>query len=91
MFKTNSFLIADEASRQAVIFDAPDHTTAPLLDEAQKQGWDVIGLWLTHGHIDHVADHAVVTGRFPNAKVLIHPGDAQKLKTMRAPFPLPFP
>ena len=44
---TNSFLIADEKAEQAVVFDAPDHTTGPLLDEAAKRGWDVIGLWLT--------------------------------------------
>ena len=62
---TNAYLVADEVSKQAVIFDAPDSTVAPLLDEAVKRGWDVIGLWLTHGHFDHVADHAVVTRRFP--------------------------
>ena len=47
---TNSYLIADEISKQAVIFDAPNDTTEPLLDEAQRNGWDVVGLWLTHGH-----------------------------------------
>ena len=51
---TNSFLIADEQSKQAVLFDAPDHTIEPLLDEAANRGWDVIGLWLTHGHFDQV-------------------------------------
>ncbi len=69
---TNSFLIADEAARKAVIFDAPDHTTEPLLREATKRGLDVVGLWLTHGHFDHFADHEVVRREFPAAKVLIH-------------------
>lgn len=76
---TNCFLVADEESKQAVLFDAPDHTTDPLLDEASRLGWDVIGLWLTHGHFDHVADHAVVTKHFPRAKVLIHTLDEPKL------------
>jgi glyoxylase-like metal-dependent hydrolase (beta-lactamase superfamily II) len=40
----------------------------------------VIGLWLTHGHFDHLADHAVVTSRFLNAKVLIHKLDEPKLQ-----------
>jgi glyoxylase-like metal-dependent hydrolase (beta-lactamase superfamily II) len=91
--QTNSFLVADEIAKQAVLFDAPDHTTTPLLDEAQRQGWDIIGLWLTHGHFDHIADHAVVTERFPNAKVLIHPLDEPKLQDpSRASrlFSLPF-
>src|SRR3954468_23352660 len=89
-FATCSYLVADEVAKQAVVFDAPNDTTAPLLDEAAKNGWDVIGLWLTHGHIDHIADHAVVTSRFPNAKVLIHPLDQRKLQHPRSIYPLPF-
>jgi len=88
---TNSYLIADEVAKQAVLFDAPNDTTQPLLEEAQRQGWDVVGLWLTHGHFDHVADHAVVTGRFPGAKVLIHPDDQIKLQKPKLPFKLPIP
>ena len=75
---TNCFLIADETAKQAVLFDAPDHTTGPLLAEAAKRGWDLIGLWLTHGHFDHFADHAVVKERFPGARVLLHVLDEAK-------------
>src|SRR5512141_1139212 len=87
---TNCFVIADEQARQAVMFDAPNDTTAPLLDQVQKRGWGLVGLWLTHGHFDHLADHAVVTKRFPEAKVLLHKGDLDKI-TGRYPvlFPLP--
>src|SRR3954452_11720170 len=88
---TNCFVVADEASKQAVLFDAPDHTVEPMLDEVAKRGWELIGLWLTHGHFDHVADHEVVTSRFPNAKVLIHKLDAPKLRNPKASvFTLPF-
>lgn len=89
--QTNCWLIADEVAKQAVMFDAPNDTTAKLLDECQKRGWDLIGLWLTHGHFDHLADHAVVTRRFPKAKVLLHQGDEDKI-TGKYPriFPLPF-
>src|SRR3954447_7644040 len=88
---TNAFLIADEEAKQAVLFDAPDHTVAPLLDEAAKRGFEVIGLWLTHGHFDHVADHLEVTSRFPDAKVLIHRFDEPKLlRPNSSIFALPF-
>ena len=90
VFATTAYLVVDEASKQAVVFDAPDHTTGPLLDLAERNGWDVVGLWLTHGHIDHIADHAVVTGRFPEAKVLIHPLDEPKLRDPRSMYALPF-
>lgn len=75
---TNCFLIADETERKAVIFDAPDHTVGPLLQEASKRGWEIAGLWLTHGHFDHFADHAVIKKQFPGAQVLIHSADEPK-------------
>ena len=88
---TNCYLVGDEATKQAVVFDAPDHTVAPLLDHAAKPGLDVIGLWLTHGHFDHIADHAEVTKRFADAKVLIHRLDEPKLKEPNSSvFALPF-
>jgi hydroxyacylglutathione hydrolase len=88
---TNAYLVADETTNQAVLFDAPDHTVAPLLEEAKRRGYNVIGLWLTHGHFDHVADHAEVTKAFPNAKILMHPLDVPKLRNPRSSmFPLPF-
>src|SRR5687767_10962866 len=88
---TNCYVLADEASKQAVLFDAPNATVAPLLDEIERRGLHLIGLWLTHGHFDHVADHAVVTKRFPGARVLIHPLDAPKLREPGSSmFQLPF-
>ena len=77
---TNCYLIADEAARQTVLFDAPDHTATPLLEEAAKRGWDLLGLWLTHGHFDHLADHALVKARFPHAQILLHPLDEPKAR-----------
>ena len=75
---TNCFLVADETNRKAVMFDAPDHTSEPLLDEVVKREWDLVGLWLTHGHFDHFADHALVRRKFPRATMLIHGADAPK-------------
>jgi glyoxylase-like metal-dependent hydrolase (beta-lactamase superfamily II) len=94
LFSTNAFLIADEVAKQAVVFDAPDNTVGILIDEAKKQGWDVVGLWLTHGHVDHIADHVAVTEAFPAAEVLIHQLDEPKLQDPRAmmiafPFLIP--
>jgi len=90
---TNCFLIADEAAKQAVLFDAPDHTAAPLLKEAAARGWELTGLWLTHGHFDHFADHAVVRQKCPGAKILLHELDASKAQHPEVQtrlFQLPF-
>ncbi len=77
---TNCFLIADETTKQAVIFDAPDHPVGRLLMEASRQGWEVTGLWLTHGHFDHFADHGEVKSKFPGARILIHKEDELKAR-----------
>jgi hydroxyacylglutathione hydrolase len=69
---TNSFLIAEEVAGEAVLFDAPDHTTGPLLEEAAQRGWRLKGLWLTHGHFDHFADHALVRRKAPGVQILLH-------------------
>jgi glyoxylase-like metal-dependent hydrolase (beta-lactamase superfamily II) len=88
---TNCFVIADEIAKVAVMFDAPDHTAGEILDEVSHRGWDLDGLWLTHGHFDHIADHQVVTNRFPKAKVLIHRLDEPKLEEPNSAFfQLPF-
>jgi glyoxylase-like metal-dependent hydrolase (beta-lactamase superfamily II) len=67
-----------------------------LLDEVEKRGWRLKGLWLTHGHFDHVADHGVVRERFGagGGEVLIHEGDVHKLREpgsrfFRLPFVIP--
>lgn len=90
---TNCFVLADESSGEAVLFDAPDHTVGPLLAEVEKRHWNLMGLWLTHGHFDHFADHAVVRKRFPEAKILIHALDEPKTRTPEVQtrmFQLPF-
>ncbi len=89
--QTNCFAVADESTGDAVLFDAPDHTVTPILDEIAKRKWNLIGLWLTHGHFDHTADHKVVTDRFPHAKLFIHKLDEPKLQNPRSRmFTLPF-
>lgn len=88
---TNCYVVADETAKTAVLFDAPDHTVEPLLQEVKRRGWNLAGLWLTHGHFDHIADHEVVTRHFPAAHVLMHANDEPKLKNPKAQmFILPF-
>lgn len=88
---TNAYLVVDTGTKQAVLFDAPDHTVGPLLEQVKRHKWNLIGLWLTHGHFDHLADHAQVWQAFPGAKLLIHPLDEPKLRQPGSrTFPVPF-
>lgn len=78
--ETNAYLVADDATKIAAIIDAPEGTTPSLISVARHAGYDVQYLILTHGHWDHISDHAVVTAAFPKAKVLIHKLDESKLQ-----------
>ena len=89
---TNSFLVADEKLKQAVVFDVPTILPATCWMRLPSGGgchWP----WLTHGHFDHFADHAVVRQRFPGVKVLIHALDEAKARNpdiQTRMFGLPF-
>jgi len=88
---TNCFLIIDEPTGQCVLFDAPDHTIAPILDYIKQEKLNLIGLWLTHAHFDHLADHQLVRDQFPAAKLLIHPLELPMLHNpLSRLFQLPF-
>src|SRR5271170_2601438 len=88
---TNAYIVADTITKEAVLFDAPDHTVAQLLQTSKRRKWRLIGLWLTHGHFDHLADHGEVWQAFPGAKVLVHKLDEPKLRQPKSTlFPLPF-
>lgn len=88
---TNAYLLVDETTGHCILFDAPDHTTGPMLQQIKDNGWILRGLWLTHGHFDHLADHARVTEAFPGTPVLIHRLDEPKLQNPNSRlFPLPF-
>src|SRR3954466_4583580 len=87
---TNAYLVADEASGEAMIVDAPLESTAELLRRAEAHGVRVVRIVDTHGHWDHVGDNAALVAA-TGAPLLIHEADAERLahpesRTMRVPF-----
>lgn len=69
MFQENCYLVVDDATKQAVIIDPgqdPDEVIEAI------EGLDVVGIWITHAHLDHIAGLREVKEAAPNAKVLIH-------------------
>ena len=91
---TNAYLLIDEATHSAALIDAPKDTTAPLLKRCRDHRLNLTHLLLTHGHWDHVSDHAAVTAAFPKAKVMIHRLEEPKLQNpgstlMELPYTIP--
>ncbi|MGZ4133970.1 MAG: MBL fold metallo-hydrolase [Tumebacillaceae bacterium] len=75
MFQTNCYLLVDEATKQAVVID-PGQDPDPLLREIE--GLNVVGIWLTHAHLDHIAGVQEVK-EATGAPVLIHELEADWL------------
>lgn len=68
MFQTNCYLLVDEATKQAVIIDPGQDPDALL---RAIEGLNVIGIWITHAHLDHIAGLAEVKAA-TGAEILIH-------------------
>ncbi|MGZ3587165.1 MAG: MBL fold metallo-hydrolase [Candidatus Limnocylindrales bacterium] len=88
---TNVYVLADEASREAIAFDTAIPSAAWLSARLSERGWTLKLLISTHSHWDHTGDNAAVmeaTGAALAAHALDWPAmiDPQPLW---APFPIP--
>jgi hydroxyacylglutathione hydrolase len=69
---SNTYLVADEGTSDAVMIDAGG-PVEPLLARIEQERYRLSHVLLTHHHHDHVAELEQVIARHPNAEVLIHP------------------
>jgi hydroxyacylglutathione hydrolase len=72
-FAENCYLIADRETGEAVIID-PGEEPALFLAELGRRGWTLVGIWLTHGHIDHIMGVGAVHAA-TGAPIYLHPLD----------------
>ena len=73
--QTNSFLIADPQTGEAVVID-PAWDGQRIVAEAKRRGWRIGSIWLTHGHFDHLGGAADVADQTdPPPPVALHPED----------------
>ncbi|MBW8009808.1 MAG: MBL fold metallo-hydrolase [Chloroflexi bacterium] len=72
---TNAYIVADNDSNECVVID-PAWDGHLILAEAEKRGWRISNIWLTHAHFDHVGGAAAVAdGSNPPPPVALHPDD----------------
>jgi hydroxyacylglutathione hydrolase len=91
--ETNAFLVTDDASREAIVVDAPMDVTDRIVAATTTAGTRITLIVITHTHWDHVGDAAELKARTgaPLAAHelavdrLAHPGSA----TMELPFTIP--
>ena len=67
-FKVNCYLIWDEVTREAALFDT-GFEAQPIFDLIAENKLELKHLFITHTHADHVAALDPLRGRFPKAKL----------------------
>jgi glyoxylase-like metal-dependent hydrolase (beta-lactamase superfamily II) len=72
-FQENTYLVADEATRDAVLVDPGDEGER-LIGAVEQGALTLRALWITHAHIDHVGAIAAVKRRW-DVPVFLHPLD----------------
>lgn len=53
---TNAYLLIDEQQGEAALFDAPFGAQEEIDKQMKRFGLTLTGVWLTHGHWDHMLD-----------------------------------
>ena len=72
-FAENCYLVGDRDLAEAVIID-PGEESSRFLAELRARGWSLQGIWLTHGHIDHIMGVGAVQAATA-APIYLHPAD----------------
>jgi glyoxylase-like metal-dependent hydrolase (beta-lactamase superfamily II) len=73
--QTNTYVIANEKTREAVVID-PAWDGEVILAQAVQHRWHIGSLWLTHAHFDHLGGAAALAdGINPPPPVAMHPED----------------
>jgi glyoxylase-like metal-dependent hydrolase (beta-lactamase superfamily II) len=76
--QTNAYLVADDATGEAILIDAPDGVTDEVVAAAAEEGWTIKQIVLTHAHWDHIVDAAALKERI-GAPLLAHPLAKERL------------
>jgi glyoxylase-like metal-dependent hydrolase (beta-lactamase superfamily II) len=72
---TNTYLIADEDTKESVVIDPADDGER-IVAEAEKRGWRIGSIWLTHAHFDHLGGAGgVADASNPPPPVALHSED----------------
>jgi len=74
-FGANSYIIANSGEAALIDTAAPEEISRSLIEKKLKLKYII----LSHGHFDHISGVETLVQQFPDARVLIHPADGDKL------------
>jgi glyoxylase-like metal-dependent hydrolase (beta-lactamase superfamily II) len=78
-FNTNVLLIGCSRTKKAVVIDPAYQSAKVLLSAAKKEGLEIISIFLTHSHWDHIADISILKKEL-SLSVYVHDKDAKNLE-----------
>jgi hydroxyacylglutathione hydrolase len=70
-------LVRDQETGATASVDAPDG--AAIAAEAERRGWPLTHLLITHHHLDHIEGWEILKQRFPQMKIVGSARDAHRL------------
>ena len=88
-FEENTYIVWLPSRQDALVFD-PGLEPELILEFLREQGLSIAAILNTHGHADHIAGNAAMKEAFPDAPIIIGPGDAPMLLDANANLSAPF-
>ncbi len=82
--QSNCYILIDEITAQAGVID-PGADAEKIVCELTVQNLELIAIFCTHGHPDHVAAAHTVLQRISTAKIYIHPDEVATLSRYALP------
>jgi hydroxyacylglutathione hydrolase len=83
--QTNAYLVADTATGDALVIDAPHETASEIVEEAVRRDWTIGQIVITHTHWDHVLDASALK-EATGVPLLAHPLARELLANPAANF-----
>lgn len=88
--ETNAYLVVEDASKAALIIDAPPESLGLIQSAVTEQGAKVQSLVITHGHWDHIGDTDVIAKAF-EVPVITHTGVVDRITVPDTGAPVSIP
>jgi len=82
IFGVNTWLIPLEKNGVLVVdpdFSEVTNDAEPFIELMEDKGFVPVGIFLTHGHFDHIAGTGILKKKYPFAKLCVHKNDASMI------------
>ncbi|MGB3330726.1 MAG: MBL fold metallo-hydrolase, partial [Thermomicrobiales bacterium] len=86
--ETNTYLVADDTTKDAIVIDAAPDVTAAVVQAVHDAGYTVGAIVITHGHWDHIVDAKALHQAF-QAPVLTSTGVVERIVSPQTTTPVP--